>query len=175
MTVGEELVDLVDEHDRVVGVITRAEMRAGAAWHRAVYLLVQRSDDAVLIAQRSFDKDFAPGVWDIGAGGVVGAGEPYDEAARRELAEELGVTGVPLEPLGVARFGHADGRDGLRLHGRVYRVRHDGPFSFDDGEVLQTEWVTVAELLRLLDERAFVPDAPQVFLPHLRASLPRTS
>jgi 8-oxo-dGTP pyrophosphatase MutT (NUDIX family) len=173
--VTEELVDLVDEHDRVVGVITRAEMRARAAWHRAVYLLVQRADDAVLIAQRSFAKDFAPGAWDIGAGGVVAAGEPYDEAARRELAEELGLTGVPLEPLGVTRFERAEGRDDLRLHGRVYRVRHDGPFSFDDGEVLRTEWVTVDELLRLLGERDFVPDAPVVFLPHLPRSFPLSS
>lgn len=171
----EELVDLVDEHDRVIGVITRAEMRASAAWHRAVYLLVQRADDAVLIAQRSFTKDFAPGAWDIGAGGVVAAGEPYDVAARRELAEELGVTGVPLEPLGIARFERAEGHDDLRLHGRVYRVRHDGPFTFDDGEVLRTEWVTAEELTRLLAERDFVPDAPEIFLPFLPISLPRTS
>lgn len=166
---GSELVDLVDEHDVVIGTITRAEMRATDAWHRAVYLIVQRGDGAVLIQQRSFAKDFAPGAWDIGAGGVVGAGEAYDDAAERELAEELGVTGVPLEPLGPVRFASVDG---LRLHGRAYRVRHDGPFSFDDGEVLRTEWVTVDELAALLAVRPFVPDAPALLLPFLAS--PRT-
>lgn len=168
---GHELVDLVDADDVVVGTITRAEMRATSARHRAVYVLVQRSDGAVLIGQRSFTKDFAPGAWDIGAGGVVAAGENYDEAAGRELAEELGVTGVPLEPLGPVRFESP----GLRMVGRAYRVRHDGPFTFDDGEVLRTEWVTVAELARLLGEREFVPDAPEVFLPFLPSSFPLTS
>ena len=160
---GDERVDVVDAQDRFVRVVTRAEMRAHGLWHRAVYLLVQATDGRVLVQQRSFDKDFAPGWWDIGAGGVVAAGEGYHDAARRELAEELGVTGVPLEPLGVTRFENDD----LRLHGRVYRVVHDGPFHFDDGEVLQVAWVTVAELRVLLTERRFVPDSPAIFLPHL--------
>ena len=166
----DELVDLVDEHDRVVGVVSRRDMRSTRAWHRAVYVLVLDSHGRVLVQQRSALKDFAPGCWDIGAGGVVAAGESYDVAAVRELAEELGVTGVALEPLGATRFEHPE----LRLHGRVYRVVHDGPFRFDDGEVVQVAWATVDELHRLLVERPFVPDAPEIFLPHLGSSGTRT-
>lgn len=168
MNPGDELVDLVDAEDRVMATVPRREMRASPLWHRCVYLLVQRADDAVLIHRRSLAKDFAPGAWDIGAGGVVAAGEGYDDAARRELAEELGVTGVPLEPLGPVRYVD----DRLRVVGRAYRVRSDGPFSFDDGEVLETEWVPAAELPSVLAARSFVPDSPQVFLPFLPGSLP---
>ena len=167
---GDELVDVVDEHDRVVRVVPRSEMRAHALWHRAVYLLVLDTTGRVLVQQRSYDKDFAPGWWDIGAGGVVGAGESYVEAGRRELAEELGVTGVPLQLLGTTRFEHPE----LRLHGRAYRVVHDGPFHFDDGEVLQTAWATVDELRVMLTERRFVPDSPAIFLPYLDGSRTRT-
>ena len=164
------MVDVVDEHDRVVHVVPRSQVRAHALWHRAVYLLVQDAAGRVLVQQRSYDKDFAPGWWDIGAGGMVGAGEAYEEAARRELAEELGVSGVPLEALGTTRFEHP----GLRLHGRVYRVVHDGPFHFDDGEVLQTAWATLDELRVMLNERRFVPDSPAIFLPFLDGSRTRT-
>ena len=64
--------------------------------HFAVYIAVQGSDGRLLVHQRSFDKDVRPGAWDIAVGGVVGAGEAYDDAAARELAEEIGVVGVPL-------------------------------------------------------------------------------
>ena len=101
---------------------------------------------------------------------MVGAGEGYEEAARRELAEELGVTGVSLELLGTTRFERPE----LRMHGRAYRAVHDGPFHFDDGEVLQTGWATVDELRVMLTERRFVPDSPAIFLPFLDGSRTRT-
>jgi 8-oxo-dGTP pyrophosphatase MutT (NUDIX family) len=167
---GDELVDLVDEHDRVLGTITRAEMRQSVAWHRAVYVMVQDRAGRVLLQQRSFDKDLAPGAWDIGAGGVVAAGESYDDAAQRELAEELGVRGVVLEPLGVVRFEGS----GLRLHGRAYFAVHDGPFTFDDGEVLRVEWVEADALAAVVAARPFVPDSPEVFLPKLATLRTRT-
>ena len=104
---GEELVDVVDEHDVVIGTVTRAEMRAGRLRHRAVSIAVIGSDGRLLIHRRAHTKDIWPGWWDIAAGGVVGAGESYDQAARRELAEELGVHADRLEPLGTAAYEDA--------------------------------------------------------------------
>ena len=167
---GDELVDLVDEHDRVLGSITRAEMRHSSAWHRAVYVMVLDRTGRVLLQQRSFEKDLAPGAWDIGAGGVVAAGEEYDDAAQRELAEELGVRGVALEPLGAVRFEGG----GLRLHGRAYLAVHDGPFTFDDGEVLRVEWIEADALAQVIAQRPFVPDSPRIFLPILATLRTRT-
>ena len=170
MAAGDELVDLVDADDNVLETVTRAEMRRIDAWHRCVYVLVQDRAGRVLLQQRSLDKDFAPGAWDIGAGGVVASGEDYDTAARRELAEELGVYDAEMEPWGSARYD----RDGLRLHGRVYRVVHDGPFSFDDGEVQRVEWVEADSLIAEIAARPFVPDAPGIFLPILATLRTRT-
>ena len=171
MAADDELVDLVDADDYVLGTITRAEMRRSDAWHRAVYVMVQDSAGRVLLQQRSFDKDMAPGAWDIGAGGVVAAGESYDDAAQRELAEELGVRDATLEPLGPVRF---ESDDGLRLHGRVYRTVHEGPFTFDDGEVLRVEWIEADAVAAVVAERPFVPDSPTIFLPILATLRTRT-
>ena len=55
--VDPELVDIVDDDDRVVATVTRAEMRAGRLRHRCVFLVVRRSDGRVLVHQRSSAKD----------------------------------------------------------------------------------------------------------------------
>ena len=159
----DELVEVVDEFDRVVEIVTRRRMRAENLRHRAVYIIVTDSTDRLLIHRRSDAKDMWPGRWDIGAGGVVGVGEPYETAARRELVEELGIVPETLESLGPCAYADAD----VALIGRVYRVRHDGPVDFADGEVVEVTWVSRSEL----DERRcrvpFVPDSMATALPLL--------
>ena len=172
---GDELVDVVDADDRVVDVVTRAVMRARGLPHRAVYLVVQSTTGALLVHQRSFDKDIAPGWWDIAVGGVVTAGETYDIAARRELAEEIGLTDASIKPLGAGRYdddgrrdeGRQDDRIALHVVGHIYRVVHDGPFTFADGEVIAAEWVEPVRLPVVLAERAFCPDSLALCLPFL--------
>ena len=107
-----------------------------------------------------------PGRWDVAAGGVVSVGEPYDSAALRELVEELGIDTAPLgllELLGPCAYADAD----VALVGRVYRVRHDGPVHFADGEVVEATWVSRSELLERLRRDPFVPDSIAVALPLL--------
>ncbi len=156
----EELVDVVDEHDRVLRVVTRRQMRADRLRHRAVFIAVQHSDGRLLVHQRSFDKDVRPGAWDIAVGGVVAAGEDYDEAAVRELAEEIGVVGVVPTPIGGGTFGD----ESFELIGRCYRVVVDGPFEFADGEVSSARWVNRAELDELLRTHDVMSDSVALLL-----------
>ena len=92
-----ELVDVVDDDDRVVATVTRARVRAERLQHRTVFIVVRRTDGRLLVHQRSAAKDIWPSAWDIAVGGVVAAGEAWDVAAARELAEEVGIDGVPLD------------------------------------------------------------------------------
>ena len=92
---GDELVDHVDEHDRVIGTVTRREMRANRLLHRATAIAVFSTDGRLLAHRRAATKDIWPARWDIAAGGVVSAGEAYLTSARRELAEELGLDREP--------------------------------------------------------------------------------
>jgi hypothetical protein len=80
------------------------------------------------------------------------------------------VRGRTLEPLGPVRYES----EGLRVHGRAYRVEHEGPFTFTDGEVQRVEWVEAASLAAVVAEREFVPDAPAIFLPILDTLRTRT-
>ncbi|HSB87123.1 MAG TPA: NUDIX domain-containing protein [Ilumatobacteraceae bacterium] len=160
----EELVDIVDDADRVIATVTRAEMRARRLQHRSVGVAVMSTDGRLLIHRRSDDKDIWPGWWDIAAGGVVTSGETYDEAARRELSEELGIMDGDLQYVGQARF--ADEQLAALFH--LYRVVHDGPFSFDDGEIVEIRWVTLADLDAMRKTHRFVPDSFTVLFPLLR-------
>jgi isopentenyldiphosphate isomerase len=147
-------VDIVDRHDRVVATVPRRRMRAERLRHRAVFVVVNSSTGQLLVHRRSDDKDLWPGRWDVCVGGVVGAGEAWDDAARRELAEEVGIDGRPEL---VRADAYAD--DDVDLVARCYRVVHDGPISFPDGEVAEARWVAAADLTALVATEAFVPDS----------------
>ncbi|CAN5481367.1 NUDIX hydrolase YfcD [soil metagenome] len=164
-----ELVDVVDDDDRVIATVSRVEIRTHNLQHRGVSIAVLGSDGRLLVHRRAATKDVWPGMWDIAAGGVVAAGENYETAARRELAEELGIAGDNWELLGEGRF--AD--EAVAMIGRGYLVTHDivrdGPFTFTDGEIAEVRWVDRDELAALMATESFVPDNIALLLPLLRS------
>jgi 16S rRNA (adenine1518-N6/adenine1519-N6)-dimethyltransferase len=91
-----ERFPVVDEYDEIQGHATRSEVHGNNLLHRAVHILIFNQVGDLYLQQRSRWKDRHPLKWDSSAAGHVTAGENYDEAARRELKEELGVD-VPLE------------------------------------------------------------------------------
>jgi 16S rRNA (adenine1518-N6/adenine1519-N6)-dimethyltransferase len=91
-----EQFPVVDKNDRIRGYASRAEVHGNNLRHRAVHILIFNRAGDLYLQQRSRGKDRHPLKWDSSAAGHMTAGEDYDETARRELKEELGVD-VPLE------------------------------------------------------------------------------
>ena len=152
-----ELVDVYDPvTEQVVGTATRAQVRAQNLPHAATAVLLVDPVGRVYVHRRTDTKDVYPGLWDCWAGGVVDAGESPDDAAVRELAEELGVTGVPLEPL--FRQWYRDEQVQYLAFG--YRAQWDGPVVHQPEEVAEGLWMTLDQLRELLADPAhpFVPD-----------------
>jgi isopentenyldiphosphate isomerase len=170
VTPSDELVDVVDEEDRVVRRATRAEMRRANLLHRAVYLLVLDANGNVFVHRRTTTKDVYPGYFDVTVGGVVAAGESYDVAARRELAEELGIAGASIVPLFGLRYEDAS----TRLIGRAYLARHDGPVTLQAEEIASGAFVTLAEAERIAREETCCPDGVDVFRRYLATRPSRT-
>lgn len=152
-TPADEWVDVIDDAGNVVGIVTRREMRERRLPHRCVYLLVFDSRGRLFIHQRTPSKDVYPSRWDVCVGGVLAAGESFDQAAAREGREELG---VDLEPHPLFPFRYADGA--TVAHGMVYRAEHDGPFAFQPEEVACGEFVAVEELAERFERLSFCPD-----------------
>jgi len=93
-----ERFPVVDKNDRILRYAQRSDVHGNNLRHRAVHILIFNQAGEVYLQQRARWKDRHPLRWDSSAAGHVNTGESYDETARRELKEELGVT-VPLKKI----------------------------------------------------------------------------
>jgi isopentenyldiphosphate isomerase len=171
MNAGRELVDVVDADDRVLRQVSRAEMRRANLLHRAVYILVRNSRGELFVHQRTTSKDVYPGYWDVTVGGVVAAGEDYDTAARRELAEEIGAAGAAIQPLFAVRYEDVS----TKLVGQAYLACWDGPIILQATEVAAGSFVTLAEAARIVRDERCCPDGVAVLRRYLNEAPTRTS
>ncbi len=122
---GDEVFDVVDAEDRVVGAERRELVHVNNLLHRAVHVLVRNAAGEFFLQKRSMWKDRNPGRWDSAAAGHVDSGETYEAAARREFREELGTDCPPLECIGRLTPSPVTGWEFIE----VYLSRSEGPFS----------------------------------------------
>jgi isopentenyldiphosphate isomerase len=153
-----ELVDIVDDSNHTIAVMTRAEMRAQHLPHRCTYILVFNQSGELFIHLRTSIKDVYPSYWDVAIGGVLAAGESYDEGARREVAEELGIEPAPLQRL--FPFRYSDAR--TTVHGMVYRMIHNGPFRLQAEEIVSGEFCPLDVVRNRINRVSFCPDGVAV-------------
>lgn len=169
-----ERLSVYDAAGRVVGAAERGEVYARSLWHATTAVVLRSTDRArVYVHRRTGTKLVMPGLWDCWAGGVLGEGESPGDGAARELAEELGITSVALEPLFTASFdaaalgvdtGPGSGPHGLRAHVHAYQAVSDGPVIHQPEEVAEGGWWTLALLRDRLADPAWpwVPDGAWV-------------
>jgi isopentenyldiphosphate isomerase len=162
MNPADELVDVIDDTGRTIGVVTRREMRQRRLPHRSVGLLVFNSRGDLFIHQRTATKDVFPSHWDMAIGGVLAAGEDYNAGAVRESREELGVDLEP-EPLFVFRYAdHA-----TVVQSKIYRAIHEGPFHLQPEEIIHGEFVPLEDLMHRMRHVPFCPDSQAVLAEYL--------
>jgi isopentenyldiphosphate isomerase len=136
-TKSEELFDVVNEHDEVIGQRTRRDVHRLGLNHRAVHLLVFNASGELFLQLRSKTKDCFPGVWDSSASGHVDSGEDYDCCAVRELHEELGLR-VEEVPARVFKIDACP--QTAREFVWVYRLTTDQPVTANPEEIERGDW-----------------------------------
>jgi isopentenyldiphosphate isomerase len=162
----EELVDVIDDAGRTVGVVTRQEMRARCLPHRSTGILVVNTRGEIFIHLRTASKDIFPSHWDVAIGGVVAAGESYADGARRELREELGID-APVQELFLFRYADAK----TIAQAMIFRAVHDGPFRLQPEEIVRGEFVPVEQVKERAKLEPFCPDGLAVFAEYARREI----
>lgn len=128
----EEIFDVVDDRDRVIGKQTRQEVHRRGLKHRAIHLLVFNQRGEVFLQKRSFKKDTFPGAWDSSASGHLDSGETYDACVVREAREEIGLF-LERTPKRLFKI-EACSQTGQEFVW-VYRMESNGPFRLNLDEL----------------------------------------
>jgi isopentenyldiphosphate isomerase len=149
-----EIGVLVDEDDHVVGSAPRSEIRSRNLLHRGVAVMVRDPSGRLYVHRRTSTKDVFPSMYDATVGGMVVRGESYEEAARREVAEELGIDGVEPRRLFMQRYSGPENNAWMA----VFEVVWDGPVQHQEDEIDWGDWMSMEELRVRHEEWSFAPD-----------------
>lgn len=150
----EELLDRVDEKDLVIGRVTKAEANSNAEIiHREVRVVLYDSEGKILIQKRSPKKKVYPGIWAESCQGHVPCGMDYEEAAHKELREELGFD-TPLQYLGKTLIRYPNERHFAAWFIGKYQGEQISP---EPEEVADFRFVSRKELLSL--EKEMIPSS----------------
>src|SRR4051812_19536898 len=133
----DEIFDIVDDRDEVIGQRPRAEVHRLGHKHRAIHVLVFNSRGEIFLQKRSISKDTHPGVWDSSSSGHLDTGEDYDACAIRELREEIGlVIDEAPQPLFKIDACSETGQEFVW----VYTCHSEGPFTLHPEEIERGDW-----------------------------------
>ena len=127
----DQLLDIVDEQDRVIGSATRRECnRNPDLIHRAAYALIFDPEGRLFLQKRSQSKDTCPGMWSISVAGHVDQGETYEKTIVREMEEEIGIV-LKVEFLGKFLLRHENENE----YSAIFRGYSGGPFELNPEEI----------------------------------------
>ena len=146
----DEIFDVVNERDEVIGQLARKEVHRQGLKHRAVHVLIFNSRGELFLQKRSLKKDNHPGVWDSSASGHLDCGEDYDACALRELREEIGLT-PGQAPRRVLKVNAciATGQEFVWL----YDCTSDGPLVLHPEEIEKGGWFAPAQVTSWVEQR----------------------
>lgn len=150
MAINEEIFDVVNDRDEVIGNKLRREVHRDGDKHRAVHVLVFNSRGELFLQKRSMSKDTHPGVWDSSASGHLDVGEEYDACAIREAREELGLV-LENSPKRLFKIDAclATGQEFVW----IYRCEHEGPFTLHPEEIETGGWFAGPSLSKWMAEK----------------------
>ena len=146
----EEIFDVVNNSDRVIGRLPRSVVHRRNLYHRSVHGVVVDSANRVFLQLRAPHKDCDPGLWDTSVAGHLEAGERYDQAIIRETLEELGIR-LRVTPKRLFKLD-ASSETNYEFCW-VYLIRDNGPIQVDRSETVDGKWFVVDELSETLKDR----------------------
>jgi len=149
----EEIFDVVDENDKVIGKATRKEVHDKKLIHRSVMFFIFDKKGRILVTQRTKTKDMFPEFWSITLGGHVNSGESYDKAVVREAKEEAGIEVKPFF-MGVINKRIPEEKENSKVYGFIT----NGKIELDKNELKKGMFLTIEEIRRVIKKEKFLPE-----------------
>jgi isopentenyl-diphosphate delta-isomerase len=147
----EELFDVVDQNNLVIGQEFRSVVHQRGLWHRGTSIFLFTSDGKLLVQKRNKNKDKFPSALDSSVGEHVKAGEDYAHAAARGLLEELGITDIELRPL--LEYSSENGNNDNEISQLFEGFVNPNAVRFDPIEIERVEYYTLNELYGMVQTR----------------------
>ncbi len=154
-----EILDVVDENDIVIGQQTRKYIHENGLIHRSVMWFTLDRDSKILVNQRTPKKDFFQDYWSIVLGGHVNSGEAYEDAIAREACEETGIRAKPIFLDSFKkRFNDKD-----RENVRVYAFKISNMPITDPDEIKRWMFLYPCEAEIKMKKERFLPETETLF------------
>jgi len=148
---GNELLDLVDKNDKVIGTIHRKNSpslsKTKLGFIRASTALIQNDKGELWIPRRAANKHIAPNGLDSSMQEHVGSGESYLQAAVRGFKEELNIAITPDQ---LQYIGTVAPNDDLYYFVALYVFKSNVAPKYNESDFVDYEWIRPEELARRL-------------------------
>ncbi len=156
----QEYFPLVNEEGKTIGKATRKECHSGSKMlHPVVHLHIFNDNGDLYLQKRSMRKDIQPGKWDTAVGGHIDYGESVEEALRREVREELGVT--DFSPIKITSYIFESAIEKELVN--TFRTVYNGPFNPDPEELDGGRFWAIDEILESIGKGIFTPNFENEF------------
>ncbi|MCD8914327.1 NUDIX domain-containing protein [Staphylococcus simulans] len=154
-----EMLDLYDQYRQALKgqVVERGHQLPEGTYHLVVHVCVFNQKGEMLIQQRKQDKKLWPGLWDFSAAGAVMQGETSNQAAQREVKEELNLDlDFTLMRPQLAMTYTAGFDDIYLIQGDI----DETDITIEPEEVEAIRFVNRETLLNMLDSKTFINYKP---------------
>lgn len=147
----EELLEIVDQNDNIVGIAPRSEAIKNGLLHRAVMIVVINSNGKIFLQQRSKNKKVYPLAWDISSAEHNKIGETYKEAAQRGIKEELGIENTNLKKIkrGSIKIEFGNLKDYELFE--IFEAKYSSKITLDKSEVNQGKFLSIDKIKKMID------------------------
>lgn len=155
-----EYWDIYDVYRNKTGRIgVRGEKVQPGDYHLVIHVIIFNTAGQMLIQQRQSCKRSWPGKWDISAGGCAQAGETSQQAAMREIREELGLTLDLSHTAPDLMVGFDEGFDDMYLWVQDIDLNS---LTLQADEVQAVRWADRQEILDMIASGDFIPYQPSL-------------